>query len=382
MTDATPVREANAGPAPEQLVRDLDALLKATVDFKASDLHLQAESPPTVRVDGVLHPLRLPTLTGEIIDELIAQVISDEQRARLEERRALDTSIRRDGLGLFRIALFYEKDRLAGAFRAIPSEPPTVEGLNLPPVVSEIAKLHRGLVLVTGTTGSGKSSTLAAMIRQQNESHARRIITIEDPIEFVHTSRRSLIAQREVGADAKGFLTSLREAVRQDPDVILVGELRDPETLATALQAADTGHLVFSSVHTTTASQTIQRLVALFPRDEREMLLGQLANNLQAVISQRLARRAHEAGRLPVVEILRTTPLVRKLIVENKVTSLAQVISNREHGMQSFDQHLSDLFRAGKIDAHQAEELATHPEVVQLARRGVKGGDLAGGLVS
>lgn len=382
MSDATPAGAATQGQAPEQLVRNLDALLRATIDFRASDLHLQADSPPTVRVDGVLHPLRLPVLTGEVVDELLAQAISEDQLARLEQTRSLDTSMRRGALGLFRIALFYEKGRKAAAFRAIPNEPPTVEGLNLPPVVSEIARLHRGLVLVTGTTGSGKSSTLAAMIRQQNETHAHRIITIEDPIEFVHTSRRSLVAQREVGSDASGFLTSLREAVRQDPDVILVGELRDPETLSTALQAADTGHLVFSSVHTTTASQTIQRLVALFPRDERDMLLAQLANNLQAVISQRLARRAHEAGRLPVVEILRTTPLVRKLIVENKVTSLAQVIGNREHGMQSFDQHLTDLFRAGKIDAHQAEELATHPEVVQLARRGVTGGDLAGGLVS
>lgn len=374
---------AGAAPIPpDQLVRNLAALLEATVHFKASDLHLQSESPPTVRIDGVLHPLNLPTLTPQIIDHLIAQAITPEQLRKLEQNRALDTSIRRPGMGLFRLALFHEKDRKAGAFRAIPEEPPTLEQLNLPPVLGEIADLHRGLVLVTGTTGSGKTTTLAAMIRRLNENHPYRIITVEDPIEYVHTSRKSLIAQREVGRDAAGFLTSLREAVRQDPDVILIGELRDPETLATALQAADTGHLVFSSVHTTTASQTVQRLVALFPIAEREMLLTQLATNLEAVISQRLARRAHEKGRLPVVEVLRSTPLVRKLILEGKISSLAQVIANRERGMQSFDQHLTDLFKAGQIDAHQAEELATHPEVVQLARRGVKGGDLAGGLVS
>lgn len=384
MPQASHTAHPHAGPAmsPEQLVRNLNAMLEATFQFKASDLHLQAESPPTVRIDGVLHPLNLPKLTPQIINDLIAQAITPEQLRKFEERRALDTSIRRPGLGLFRLALFHEKDRAAGAFRAIPEEPPTLEELNLPPVLSEITDLHRGLVLVTGTTGSGKTTTLAAMIRRLNENHPYRIITVEDPIEYVHASKKSLVAQREVGRDAAGFLASLREAVRQDPDVILIGELRDPETLATALQAADTGHLVFSSVHTTTASQTVQRLVALFPVNERDMLQMQLANNLEAVISQRLARRAHGKGRLPVVEILRTSPLVKKLILEGKITSLAQVIANRERGMQSFDQHLTDLFKEGKIDAHQAEELATHPEVVQLARRGVKGGDLAGGLVS
>src|SRR5690606_23448835 len=257
-------------------------------------------SPPNVRIDGILHPLSLPVLTPEIVDDLVRQALRPDDLRKLEERRALDTSIRRPGLGLFRLALFYEKGRKAAAFRAIPEEPPTLEELNLPPVLAEIAELHRGLVLVTGTTGSGKTTTLAAMIRRLNERHPYRIITVEDPIEYVHSSRRSLIAQREVGHDAGGFLTSLREAVRQDPDVILIGELRDPETLATALQAADTGHLVFSSVHTTTASQTVQRLVALFPIAEREMLLTQLASNLEAVISQRLARRAHAKGRLPV----------------------------------------------------------------------------------
>ena len=367
---------------PEQLVRNLNAMLEAMVHFKASDLHLQADSPPTIRIDGVLHPLNLPVLTPQIIDNLIAQAITPEQLHKLEEKRALDTSIRRPGVALFRLALFHERDRKAAAFRSIPENPPTLEEMNLPPVLGEITDLHRGLVLVTGTTGSGKTTTLAAMVRRLNENHPYRIITVEDPIEYMHTSRRSLVAQREVGRDAAGFLTSLREAVRQDPDVILIGEMRDSETLATALQAADTGHLVFSSVHTTTASQTVQRLIALFPVEEREMLQTQLANNLEAVISQRLARRAHEKGRLPVVEILRTSPLVKKLILEGKISSLAQVIANRERGMQSFDQHLTDLFKEGKIDAHQAEELATHPEVVQLARRGVKGGDLAGGLVS
>jgi len=381
----TEVATDQAAPAevPFEATRDIGPLLAATVQFRASDLHLQVDSPPTVRIDGVLRPMNLPRLASDDLERLVKQALTDdEDRRRLEERRAVDTSLLHPDAGRFRVAIYRERGRLAAAFRVIPAEPPTIAELNLPPVLGDIARLHRGLVLVTGTTGSGKTTTLASMIRRQNELFAHRIITVEDPIEYVHTSRKSLIAQRELGRDATGFLSSLREAVRQDPDVILVGELRDPETLATALQAADTGHLVFSSVHTTTASQTIQRLVALFPQNERDMLVAQLANNLEAVISQRLARRAHAEGRIPVVEILRTTPLVKKLILEQKVSSLAQVISNRDRGMQSFDQHLTDLFRAGEIDASQAEALATHPEVVQLARRGVQGGDLAGGLVS
>jgi twitching motility protein PilT len=381
--DATPLppSETPGQLAPQEVIRNLNALLEATVHFRGSDLHLQADAPPTVRVDGVLRPMNLPVLSGDDTAHLLRTALSADEHDRFEQNRALDTSLKREGVGRFRVAAFHEKGHVAAAFRAIPDEAPTIEELNLPPVVGDVAKLYRGLVLVTGTTGSGKTTTLASMIRRQNENYAHRIITVEDPIEYVHQSKKSLIAQREVGADATGFYTSLREAVRQDPDVILVGELRDSETLSTALQAADTGHLVFSSVHTTTASQTIQRLVALFPQNEREMLVAQLANNLEAVISQRLARRAHASGRIPVVEVLRTSPLVKKLILEQKISSLAQVISNRDRGMQSFDQHLTDLFRAKEIDAHQAEELATHPEVVQLARRGVKGGDLAGGLV-
>ncbi|MEM6315422.1 MAG: ATPase, T2SS/T4P/T4SS family, partial [Planctomycetota bacterium] len=251
-----------------------------------------------------------------------------------------------------------------------------------PPVIRDIAEVPRGLVLVTGTTGSGKTSTLASMIRHQNQNYAYRIITIEDPIEFVHTNEQSLIAQREVGHDAETFLASLREAVRQDPDVVLVGELRDPETLATALQAADTGHLVFSTVHTTSASQTLQRLVALFPNDRKEMLLGQLANNLVAIISQRLARTADGKGRVPAVEILRQSPITRKLILENKPAGLNQLIANRENGMQLFDQHLADLMQQKRITLAEAQHLATSPEAVSMSSRGLRGGDLAGGLVS
>jgi twitching motility protein PilT len=360
----------------------LDALLEAVVTHKASDLHLQVGAPPTLRIDGTLRPLSLPALKPEQVKGFIDGAAPKLSLERLAEKRAADFALDRPGLGRFRVATFYEMDHLAMAARAIPPEPPTLDELGLPPVLQQIAEVPRGLVLVTGTTGSGKTTTLAAMIRHQNERRPLRIITIEDPVEYVHKNRQSLIAQREIGHDAVSFLGSLREAVRQDPDVILVGELRDSETLATALQAADTGHTVFSTVHTTTASQTLQRLVALLPIDQREMLLGQLAGSLQAIISQRLAPRADGRGRVAAVEILRQSPITRKLILENKPTGLAQVIANREQGMQLFDQHLSELLKQKKITLTTAQQLATHPESVQLAARGMTGGDLAGGLVS
>jgi twitching motility protein PilT len=234
--------------------------------------------------------------------------------------------------------------------------------------------------LVTGTTGSGKSTTLAAMIDFLNRTKRLRIVTIEDPIEFVHTSQKSLIAQREIGRDTPSFSESLRRVLRQDPDVILVGELRDVETMRTAMQAADTGHLVFSTVHTTNAALTVQRLIALFPPDERELLLLQLSTNLSAVISQRLAKRK-SGGRIPVVEILRDTPVVRKAILDNRISSLSQAIANRDSGMQLFDQHLAELYNRGEITGTEALRLASNPEAVALAMKGISIGDTKGGLV-
>ncbi|MEM6561508.1 MAG: PilT/PilU family type 4a pilus ATPase [Planctomycetota bacterium] len=361
---------------------NLQQLLEAVIHHQASDLHLQSNAVPTVRIHGKLHPLNTPAMSPEDVDRLGAEMCNERQLAHLDEHRAVDFAITRPGLGRFRVAMFFERGHKAAALRAIPHDIPTIDGLNLPPVIRDIAEVPRGLVLVTGTTGSGKTSTLASMIRHQNQKYAYRIITIEDPIEFVHTNEQSLIAQREVGHDAETFLASLREAVRQDPDVVLVGELRDPETLATALQAADTGHLVFSTVHTTSASQTLQRLVALFPNDRKEMLLGQLANNLVAIISQRLARTADGKGRVPAVEILRQSPITRKLILENKPAGLNQLIANRENGMQLFDQHLADLMQQKRITLAEAQHLATSPEAVSMSSRGLRGGDLAGGLVS
>jgi twitching motility protein PilT len=267
------------------------------------------------------------------------------------------------------------------ALRLVPITVMPFEELNLPHAVEEIAQAPRGLILVTGTTGSGKSTTLAAMINYVNTHRRDRIITIEDPIEFVHVSEKSLIAQRELGPDTPTFLAALRVALRQDPDVILVGELRDAETMRTALQAADTGHAVYSTIHTTNAAQTVQRIIALFPPDERDLLLMQLAGNLEAIISQRLARTTNNKDRIPVVEILRNTPVVRKLILEGDAKSLPRAMANGDNGMQLFDQHLAKLWRAEIISGTEALRLASNPEAVSMIMKGLSTRDLASSLV-
>ena len=359
---------------------DIDRLLQAVVEFSASDLHLQVGSPPSVRIHGTLRALDLPPLTDEQVREVVSQVASDDVQRRLKEHRSVDFSLVRPGLARYRVNIFHQQDSLAVVLRQIPLEVPRLDDLQLPKAIEEITYVERGLVLVTGTTGSGKSTTLAAIIDRLNHSRRLRVITIEDPIEFVHTSDRCLIAQRELGADALSFADSLRGALRQDPDVILVGELRDLETMRTAMRAADTGHLVFSTMHTTNAAQTVQRMITMFPTEERELLLTQLATNLEAVISQRLAK-ATAGGRLPVVEIMRDTALVRKLILENRITSLSQAIANGDQGMQLFDQHLARLYNENKISGTEALRLSTNPDAVAMAMRGISSEQTSAGLV-
>jgi len=362
---------------------EMQRLLKASVQFRASDLHVQVGSPPTVRVDGTLVAINAPPATADDLRNLVAQVADASQLERLERDRSCDFSHNIPDVAHFRINVFYEQGNLCLAARTIPLGIKTFADLGLPAVLEDIAEEQRGLVLVTGTTGSGKSTTLAAMIDHLNRTRRLRIVTIEDPIEFVHVSQKSLIAQREIGRDTPTFAESLRRALRQDPDVILVGELRDAETMRIALQAADTGHLVFSTIHTTNASFTMQRLVAMFPPDERDVLQTELATNLAAVVSQRLAvAKQKEAGRLPVLEIMRNSAVVRKAIHEGRITSLPQAIGNRENGMQLFDQHLADLYTAGRISGTEALRLATNAEAVALAMRGLSTLDMGSGLVS
>jgi len=361
---------------------EMQRLLKATVQFNASDLHVQVGSPPTVRVDGTMVAFNAPPVTAEELRALVQQIADEPQLQRLEAERSCDFSHAIPDVARFRVNVFYEKDNLCLVARCIPPRIKTVTELALPAVLEDIAEEQRGLVLVTGTTGSGKSTTLAAMIDHLNRTRRLRIVTIEDPVEFVHVSQKSLVAQREIGRDTPSFAESLRRALRQDPDVILVGELRDAETMRIALQAADTGHLVFSTIHTTNASFTMQRIVAMFPPDERELLQTELATNLAAVVSQRLAgHKQKDKGRIPVLEIMRNSAVVRKAILEGRIASLPQAIANRENGMQLFDQHLAELYKAGQITGTEALRLSTNPDAVALAMRGVSSLDTASGLV-
>jgi len=360
---------------------DIDVLLRTAAQHRASDVHLQTDSPPTLRVNGRLMPINAPPATADDIHAAFRQIATERMQRIVEERRSGDFAYLLPDVARFRVNVFYERGRLCLAFRLIPLAPPGFAELHLPPVVEEIAQAGRGLVLVTGTTSSGKSTTLAAIVDHLNTTRRLRIVTIEDPIEFVHTSKKSLVAQREVGADTPGFLEALRRALRQDPDVILVGELRDLATVKTALRAGDTGHIVYSTVHTTNAAQTVQRLIALFPPNERELLLTQLSTNLKAVMSQRLARTRDGNALVPVVEVLRSTPVVRKMILENRTGALPQAMANQEQGMQLFDQHLATLFRAEVISDTEALRLATNQEALALALRGITSGDTSPGLV-
>lgn len=360
---------------------ELVRLLEGLVKLGGSDLHLQAGSPPMIRIGGDLKAFESPPLTDSDIRLYMQQMSPAQAQIRLEEKRTADFSFEMAGAARFRVNAFYERQRLSLAFRRIPFTVPTFTELNLPPVIEEIAMAPRGLVLVTGTTGSGKSTTLAAMIDLVNSKRRDRIITIEDPIELVHTNKKSLVAQREVSLDTPSFLESLRAALRQDPDLILVGELRDAETMRTALQAADTGHIVYSTMHTTNAPQTVQRMIALFPPDERDLLRMQLAANLDAVVSQRLAKTRDGKTRLPVVEVMRSTPVVRKIIAEQEPSLLTQAIANRDGGMQLFDQHLAQLHKAELISGTEALRLATNPEALAMMMRGVSARDLQSSLV-
>ncbi|MFM8703948.1 MAG: type IV pilus twitching motility protein PilT [Planctomycetia bacterium] len=361
---------------------EMQRLLNATVQFNAIDLHVQVGSPPTVRVDGTMVAINAPPVTPEQVRELVAQVADEGQRRRVESECSCDGSFFMPEVARFRINVFHEQGNLCIAARTIPLRIKSFTELGLPAVLQEIAEEQRGLVLMTGTTGSGKSTTLAAMIDHLNRTQRLRIVTVEDPIEFVHASQKSLVAQCEIGRDTPSFAESLRRALRQDPDVILVGELRDAETMRVALQAADTGHLVFSTVHTTNASFTMQRLVAMFPPDERELLQTELATNLAAVVSQRLAvHKQKDKGRIPVLEVMRNTAVVGKAILEGRISSLPQAIANRENGMQLFDQHLAELYKAGQISGTEALSLATNPEAVALLMHGMSTLDTASGLV-
>lgn len=354
---------------------DFQALLKFAVDHDASDVHIQAELPPMLRMGGILRQINQPPVTDEQIRNFITSIAPKRFQQNVEDRiiAGLDFSYAMPGSSRFRCSAYQELGRAGIAMRVIRNRILSVAELHLPEVVNEIALSERGLVLVTGTTGSGKSTTLAAMIDLINQTHASKIITIEDPVEYLHVPKKSLIAQLEVGSDTTSFEQALRQALRQDPDVVLVGELRDMDTLRIALRAADTGHQVFSTVHSASAPQTIERIIAMFPPAEHKLLLTQLANNLQAIISQRLVI-CTDHSRRPAVEILRGGPVPTKFILEGRALELADYMKSAGNGQQTFDQDLVALNRAQLITAPEALRHATNPEALTMALRGISSG--------
>jgi twitching motility protein PilT len=355
----------------------LNDFLKTIVKVNGSDLHLQSGSVPMIRVDGRARFLDCPATTDDQMTEFAKQLFPDTDReAIFEKRGAVDVSYAMaDGTARFRCNIFHSRTKLAITMRRIITRIPDFDELNLPPQVETLSNHHRGIVIVSGTTGSGKTTTLAAVIGKINRTRAERIITIEDPIEYQHENIKSLVSQVEVGTDSESYEYALREVVRQDPDTILIGEIRDSFSLSTALRAADTGHLVFTTVHATNATMTVERMVSLFDPLQKDLQQQQLGMNLVAVCCQRLAKRREGKGRVPVVEIMMATPIVRKYIIEGEYDKLKGTVGNREAGSQSFDQHLTEMFQKQIIDVAEAKRLASNVDALNLALRGISNSD-------
>ena len=337
---------------------DIAELLAFAVKNKASDLHLSSALPPMIRVDGDLRRLNLPALDNQQLTELLYSTMSDHQRRDFEANLEVDFSYAVPGLARFRVNCFHQDRGVGGAFRTIPDAVWTLEDLGAPPSFREIINVPRGLVLVTGPTGSGKSTTLAAMIDHLNTTQAGHILTIEDPIEFVHQSKKCLINQREIHRDTHGFNQALRSALREDPDIILVGEMRDIETIRLALTAAETGHLVFATLHTSSAAKTIDRIIDVFPAGEKSMVRSMLSESLRAVIAQTLMKRIG-GGRIAAHEIMLATPAIRNLIREDKVAQMYSAIQTGQNvGMHTLDQYLEGLVSRGIVARQEAARKA------------------------
>jgi len=352
------------------------AVLQRMIQQNASDLHLKVGRPPVLRINGDLSTLDIPPLRPEDLKVLAEQIMTPKQVKEFAENKEADFAIGVPGIGRFRVNVYQQRGTIAYALRAVPYQVKTITELNLPPVVEEISMRPRGLVLVTGVTGSGKSTALAAMIQHINEKRHANVITIEDPIEFLHRDNRSSINQREVGADTGSFSVALRRVLRQDPDVILIGEIRDLETLEVALKAADTGHLVFSTLHTTDATQTINRVISFYAPHQQAEVRFTLASALASVISLRLVPRADGKGRVPAVEILINTAAVRDQIRDmTKSLNIPDLIKEGtvQYGMQTFDQSLMAWYTKKSISYEQAMFFASNPSEFALRTQGVEG---------
>jgi twitching motility protein PilT len=356
---------------------NIDDLLRIAVERKASDLHLKVGNYPHLRVDGELVPLTdQPRITGEDMLNMAFSMMSNRQKQKFKEFAEIDLAYGAAGLGRFRVNVFQQRGNVGIVLRVIPTKIRALEELYLPAVTERICEEARGLVLCTGVTGSGKSTTLAAMIDRINSSRPEHIITIEDPIEFLHRDKKGFVNQREVEVDTPSFGSALRASLRQDPDVILVGEMRDLETISTALLAAETGHMVFSTLHTLDAVETVNRIIGVFPPPEQKQIRLQLAATLRAIISQRLVKRCDGAGRVPAVEVLISTAYIRECIVTpEKTRNIREALQQgtSQYGMQTFDQSLYDLLQKGLISYETAIENASNPDDFKLRVQGISG---------
>ncbi len=359
---------------------NLKNLLERMVKEESSDLHLKAGSPPVLRIDGRLRVIKEEPLSPEELRKTAQQIMTKDQQEEFIRTKELDFAIGVSGLARFRVNVYMQRGSVAIAMRTIPPSIKRIDELNVPQVLKDIALKHRGLILCTGTTGSGKSTTLAAMIEHINENISKNVITIEDPIEFLFRDKKSVISQRELGMDTHSFANALKHVMRQDPDVILIGEIRDKDTMDVALKAADTGHLVLSTLHTLNASETINRIISFYPPHQQQHIRVLLSATMIGVISLRLLARADEKGRVPAVEIMIVTPTIKEYILDPVKTLLVPtaIEEGSQYHMQSFDQSIMKLYGEGVISYEDAMANVTNPDEFNLKLRGIKGTSEAG----
>lgn len=353
---------------------DLRKVINKMIEADASDLHLKVGIPPILRINGELSPLKMDPLNKEELRRAASSLMTKEQQNQFVEEKEADFGIGIPGLARFRVNIYIQRGTIAIAIRPIPRDIKTTEELNLPSILEDLALTVRGLILITGTTGSGKSTALASMIEHINKNKRKHIITIEDPIEFLFTDKQSTISQREIGTDTKSFSSSLRYVLRQDPDIIMIGEIRDIETMEVALKAADTGHLIFSTLHTLNASETVNRIISFFPPYQHLHIRILLASVLKGIVSLRLLPRKDGTGRIPATEILVSTPTIREyLLDEIKTTLIPEAVSDgQQYHMHSFDQNIMSLYKDGIIDLQTALDNSTNPDEFKMRLRGIE----------
>lgn len=361
---------------------ELERLIEGAVNLHASDVHVMEGSPPYMRIDETVNRVDSPVVGPEEMAALVKRLMPERLARRLAERRGVDFAWQHGDLTRCRVIIYYQRHRLNAVFRLLPVKVPTIEQMELPQALKEFANLHRGLVLVTGPTGCGKSTTLATVVNEINAHRRVAIVTIEDPIEYVHENRKSIISQREIGDDIDTFTAGITQAMRQDPDVLLIGEMRDLETMGAAVRGADTGHLVLSTLHTSSAVQTVERIYGTFPETEQPMLVEQLAANIRVVMTQELVKRAGGSGRIAAMEIMVGTDTVAKLIRELRFADIYELMKGAHDGMMTLDRSLADLARAGKIKEEEGAKYTRdlhsyHRYVIGRRSSGDEGGVLA-----